>query len=432
MAASDLSDEALIDELYHRILGRPASAAEVDSVAVVFADIQDDHRRLVSRKTQSVDELRAEFASREVERQQTVVRLERAIARRRAQLLPAAQKAASEHEMQIAALEKEIAERQSELLESFDAWEASLADDRDQWTRLAPEELATTFDGKLFRDSQGTVRAAVKKGKGEYRVAGPVTGERVTAVRVEALSDPRLPHDGPGTQPDSGNFVLTELQVALIPATEDAEPIEAELINPRALHSQGGYPVEAAADGKVDDGSTGWAVSPQEGKDHVAVFDLKEPLVATEGSRLEFRLQQHYRDDAHQIGRFRLSYATSEEPVGFGLPPQVADILHTPAAARSTPQIKVLIDHQRDQDERLSELRKRLAVAREPSPPDEELARLEKRLAEAQQPPRLNPTLRRLTLDADLSEEQLEELRLTAVQDLAWALINSPAFLYNH
>jgi hypothetical protein len=34
--------------------------------------------------------------------------------------------------------------------------------------------------------------------------------------------------------------------------------------------------------------------------------------------------------------------------------------------------------------------------------------------------------------DIALSEGQLLDKRLTATQDLAWALINSPAFLFNH
>jgi hypothetical protein len=39
--------------------------------------------------------------------------------------------------------------------------------------------------------------------------------------------------------------------------------------------------------------------------------------------------------------------------------------------------------------------------------------------------------LERLKVDAEQSEKQLQAERLTAAEDLTWALINSPAFLFN-
>ena len=60
------------------------------------------------------------------------------------------------------------------------------------------------------------------------------------------------------------------------------------------------------------------------------------------------------------------------------------------------------------------------------------LAELEGKLADAQKPIALDPKLVQLRRDAELSKEQLANRRLTAAQDLAWALINHPAFLFNH
>ena len=67
-----------------------------------------------------------------------------------------------------------------------------------------------------------------------------------------------------------------------------------------------------------------------------------------------------------------------------------------------------------------------------PLPPDAKLADLNGKLADAQTPVILDPKLVQLRRDADLSKGQLTNRRLTAAQDLAWALINSPAFLFNH
>jgi hypothetical protein len=44
----------------------------------------------------------------------------------------------------------------------------------------------------------------------------------------------------------------------------------------------------------------------------------------------------------------------------------------------------------------------------------------------------IDPKLLQLRRDAGLSAAQIAQRRLTAAQDLTWALINSPAFLFNH
>ena len=52
--------------------------------------------------------------------------------------------------------------------------------------------------------------------------------------------------------------------------------------------------------------------------------------------------------------------------------------------------------------------------------------------ATAEQPIKLDAKLVQLRQDAEQSRAQLANKRLTGVQDLTWALINNPAFLFNH
>jgi hypothetical protein len=65
-------------------------------------------------------------------------------------------------------------------------------------------------------------------------------------------------------------------------------------------------------------------------------------------------------------------------------------------------------------------------------PEDDQAIVLAKRIERLSSPLPEDSRLIRLRADLKESEAQLVNGRLTAAQDLVWALINSPAFLFNH
>ncbi|MEZ5432247.1 MAG: hypothetical protein R3F31_13945 [Verrucomicrobiales bacterium] len=67
-----------------------------------------------------------------------------------------------------------------------------------------------------------------------------------------------------------------------------------------------------------------------------------------------------------------------------------------------------------------------------PLPGDAKLEALKAGLAKAEQPIIEDPVLLRLRRDVAMSTEQSANRRLTAAQDLTWALLNNAAFLFNH
>jgi hypothetical protein len=69
--------------------------------------------------------------------------------------------------------------------------------------------------------------------------------------------------------------------------------------------------VATAIDGR-NRSETGWAVAPETGKEHVALFETREPIANAGGTILTFTLRQHHKsgDAVHNVGCFRLSVTT--------------------------------------------------------------------------------------------------------------------------
>ena len=79
---------------------------------------------------------------------------------------------------------------------------------------LEPIELIADFERTAFSlDPDQTIFVKAEYGggefgKGAYRMSARTGLRKITGLRLEALSDDRLPDRGPGS--NAGNFVLTE------------------------------------------------------------------------------------------------------------------------------------------------------------------------------------------------------------------------------
>lgn len=141
----------------------------------------------------------------------------------------------------------------------------------------------------------------------------------IAALRLEVLTDERLPRGGPGHAPN-GNFVLSQLRIeAAAITTPDATAVVA-IQGARADVEQTSFGIRTCLD---DDPARGWAIDvgdPQRNRDHVAVFEFATPVTHAGGTRLRVTLRQDH-GGKHTIGRLRLSVgalppaaATAESP----------------------------------------------------------------------------------------------------------------------
>ncbi len=253
----------------------------------------------------------------------------------------------------------------------------------------------------------------------------------ITGIKLEALTDKSLPKNGPGRAGNDGNFVLTEFIVEQAPKSDPKKKSKVDLKNAKATFNQANYNVKTAIDGKRPGGSNGWAISGGAGKNQSATFEAKKAFGSKGGTILTFTFDHNFSRNGWQLGRFRLNVTNAKQPVDFGVPEDVAKILDIAADKRDDKQKKRVEDFYRTIDQELVKRQKTLTDAKQPRPEDPKLTDLKTKLKQAEQPLPMDPQLKALQRAKELSGKQLENTRLTAAQDVAWALINNPAFLFN-
>jgi hypothetical protein len=252
--------------------------------------------------------------------------------------------------------------------------------------------------------------------------------EKITGLLLEVLPDESLPGFGPGRS--GGNFVLSELTLKWGDKAGRRSQKDVELKDARADFTQPTYDVKGAINGKSEGGRDGWAIGGKVGEPHYARFSFAEPIGDAKGANFTVSLQHRFRD-GFSIGRFRLWVTTSSAPLELGLPENIATIVKSPALERTEAQTATLTSYFRAVDVGRLKKHQALVKAKMPVPEDSALTKLKAELVAAELPVPLDPKLVQLRADAEMSTKQVANKRLTGAQDLAWALINNPAFLFN-
>jgi hypothetical protein len=267
--------------------------------------------------------------------------------------------------------------------------------------------------------------------RSDYNLTATTDLKGVTAIMLEVLPDPNAPLFGPGRAPD-GNFILSELELKVGPADKAGQEKPASFAKAWASFEQDKFGVSNAIDGKDDDPANGWAIAGGKGigMRNVAVFELERPLSDEAGAKLLIRLSQKARDN-YLISRLRIYVTSAAEPLSEGATLAVAEAAAVPREKRAPQQVEALNAYTREADPEYWRLSRELSLAKKPLDPDPRHTTLKDALATASLPIRLDPALVQLRIDAEASKQQIANKRLTAVQDLTWALINNPAFLFN-
>ena len=146
----------------------------------------------------------------QVKRWQQIAAAERELNQYLAKTKTEREKAAHDRKARIQSAETALANFEADIDIHIRRWENS-SNVATDWRVLDFESLSSSVGAKLERMEDGSIIASGRNGRGNYDLETFSELERITGIRIEALTDDRLPKMGPG-RADDGNFVLSELK----------------------------------------------------------------------------------------------------------------------------------------------------------------------------------------------------------------------------
>ena len=166
------------------------------------------------------------------------------------------------------------------------------------WTVLVAEPLVSKGGATFKRQPDGSYLAGGANPNSDvYTFVATSPVEKPRSLRIEALAHPSMKRGGPG-RASNGNIGLSHLEIS-------AGTTALKLANPRATFNQSAkLHVNLVIDGNP---GGGWAIDPQFGKDHAAVFEITNPEIV-EGTNKRLSIRLHFNlNTQHNIGRLRIS-----------------------------------------------------------------------------------------------------------------------------
>jgi len=247
-------------------------------------------------------------------------------------------------------IEKQLAAPMPAVDAAQASWERTALNREVSWTILEPRDLSSRGGAKLVRLADKSILATgPNPATDTYSLTTHIDLLAVTALRLEALPDPHFTANGPGRS-INGNIMLTNVAVSA------GAPLKIKTAS--ADYSQKDYPISNAID---TDPTSGWAIHPEVGKPHQAVFEFVQPVQTPVVLRIVLDFQSQF--GQHQLGRFRLAATSAADPHGVStLPGSIQAILRLDAAKRSPEQTTALRKYYRTQlAPAVKQLRDRLA-----------------------------------------------------------------------
>ena len=225
-------------------------------------------------------------------------------------------------------------------------WERAMVDESKRWEPLKPVAVKSTNGTSLNVQADDSVLASGANPETDtYIISANTEVKNISALRLEVMTDPSLPQNGPGRDP-YGNFFVTGIEVEtassngkntqLVSFTSAKVDTQTSKIETKQFFTKAG-------DNQPVDKPIGWQVNVTSDTKRVnrnAVFIAEKPF---SGKNLTIKIKHSAGSVGQGIGRFRLSMMNGKEPEKITIvSATLKPVLLMPVSERTPKQIKDL------------------------------------------------------------------------------------------
>ncbi len=222
------------------------------------------------------------------------------------------------------------AARQAAMNEAFAAWLSREQANAASWQALHPIQATANLPILTIQEDDSIFASGDTAKRDVYEITFSARERPITALRLEALPDERLPARGPGStyyEGTLGDFYLVEL---VAKADTPVQLLAASHSYAKNRYGKNEVSAQLTLDQDVQ---TGWSVDGRQGERHVAVYLLQEPLQADKSLTITMTFGRHF---ASSLGRFRFSATDAPHPPqARDFPPDIERLLMIPDTALS-------------------------------------------------------------------------------------------------
>ena len=183
--------------------------------------IESDHSLLLKKLENAESKIKDWLQRQEKKRNEAIAEALKELESYKAVTAEAFKKANDTRNHKIAKAKKSLSEFDETISVKVEKWELDHVAGKSKWSDLDLSDISSKMPGVKFEDQKdGSVFVGGRSAKGSYIIESSTMKSQLTGLRIEAMSDNRLPKKGPGRAPNDGNFVLTELDVLASPTKD--------------------------------------------------------------------------------------------------------------------------------------------------------------------------------------------------------------------